>query len=224
MLPALMLADRFVVLNAESERELVARVGARRVKRIPNGLEVPDQSWQLSGQGRLVFAAGRLDRQKGFDILIKACGGSATRVVIAGEGPERDALAALARRVGTELQLLGQVPRDEMTAWLLRAGLLAAPSRAEGMSNVVLEALAIGCPVIASDAPGNVDLVEHSHSGWLVPRDDPEALRAAIEHVFANSDLARKLGCQGAQRAAREFSIDRVAERYEALYRELCES
>jgi glycosyltransferase involved in cell wall biosynthesis len=222
-LPALMLADRFVVLNVQSERELVKLVGAGRVRRISNGVALSSTRWSLESACDVVFAAGRLDKQKGFDILVEACAAGGPEVVIAGEGPERAALMGLADRLGTRLRLLGQIDPSAMRTWLLRARLVAVPSRAEGMSNVLLEALALGCPIVASSIPGNADLIETGQSGCLVPPDDPHALRAAIDSLLSQPTMSQTLAHGGAEYAAREFSMDRVASRYETLYAELLE-
>jgi glycosyltransferase involved in cell wall biosynthesis len=223
LLPGLLLSDRFVVLNGESESELVARVGSKRVRRIPNGLAPTTVRWRADNTLGYVFAAGRLDRQKGFDLLIQACADDGPELVIAGEGPDAAPLAALARRVGTRLRLLGQIDHAELPRWLLAASLVVAPSRAEGMSNVLLEAMAVGCPILASRVPGNVDVIEHGVSGWLVPTEDPGALRAAIDRLLLDRSLAQELACSAAARAEREFSIDAVANQYAWLYSELLE-
>ncbi len=223
LLPVLLRASCFVVLNGESEAELAARVGAPRVRRIPNGLLPAADRWRGDVEHGCVFAAGRLDRQKGFDLLIDACAEVPREVVIAGDGPDRDALAQQAAAVGTRLTLLGQVDRSKMQARLREAALVVAPSRAEGMSNVLLEALATGCPVVASRIPGNVDLVEHGKSGLLVEAEDVAGLRHAINSMLAQPAATRSLAAAGAERAAREFSIDAVAAQYADLYSALCD-
>jgi glycosyltransferase involved in cell wall biosynthesis len=221
--PWLNLADRFIALNAESESELKASVRPEHVRRIPNGVAPTSARWQAATASRFVFAAGRLDRQKGFDLLIEACRGGGYEVVIAGEGPERGTLSQLADRVGCRLRLLGHVDHAAMRDWFLAAGLVVAPSRAEGMSNAVLEALALGCPVVASNVPGNADLIEHGLSGWLVPTEDARGIRAAIDSLLTDRLTSGQLGRAAAEIAEREFSIDAVAARYVQLYAELCE-
>jgi glycosyltransferase involved in cell wall biosynthesis len=222
--PALMLADRLIVLNAESETELRAAVGPERVTRIPNGLVPSDVHWDASDvHPGYVFAAGRLDKQKGFDVLVEACAANGPQVIIAGEGPEHNALKGLAESNGCRLRLLGQVEHAAMRGWLLGASVVAAPSRAEGMSNIVLEALALGCPIVASRVPGNVDLIHHGVSGLLVSPEDPSALRAAIDRLLCDAPMTRELGHGAAAQAEMNFSIDAVAARYADLYRELCD-
>ena len=199
-LPLLRLAARVVVLNPAAVGEATAWFGPNRV----------------------VFAAGRLDRQKGFDLLVRACVGlAAPQVVIAGEGDERAALERLARDTGVRLRLLGKVDRDRVDEWMRAASVVVAPSRGEGMSNVVLEALALGCPVIASEIPGNLELVENGVSGVLMVPDDAAALQSRLSALLDAPIVAAGLGKNARRAALTNYTVDAMARRYETIYREL---
>jgi glycosyltransferase involved in cell wall biosynthesis len=230
--PLLRLADVFVVLNEDAEAELTALVGRERVVRLPNGVDLPESRWEhgLVAQRRvemglapdedMVFAAGRLDRQKGFDILVQACAGSGgPLVVIAGEGNEQPALLAQAARVGTRLRLLGRIGGEQVDHWMRAASAVAVPSRAEGMSNTLLEALANGCPTVASAIPGNVDLIENGATGLLIPPEDADALRQRLDALRSDPALASSLSAAAYRQTVARFTIASVAIRYDELYR-----
>ncbi len=149
----------------------------------------------------VVLALGRLHRNKAFDILVRAMPMlPGVQVVIAGEGPERASLASLARDLGVRERLYLAGWRTDQAALLARCDLLACPSRHEPLGNVVIEAFSAARPVVAADAAGPVELVVPDRDGLLVPREDPDALAAAIAAVLARPALAARLGQAGRAR------------------------
>ncbi len=155
----------------------------------------------------MVLALGRLHRNKAFDILVRALPLlPGVHAVIAGDGPERAALTALARDLGVldRLHMLGW--RDDQAALLARCDLLACPSRHEPLGNVVIEAFSANRPVVAADAAGPMELIEAGRDGLLVPREDPEALAAAIASVLAKPALAARLAQSGRARYEAEHA------------------
>ena len=140
----------------------------------------------------LIGSAGRLVSQKNFSLLVEALGRINTgqpRLAIAGEGEDRETLSALARTAGVELLMPGQV--DDMPSFYVALDIFVFPSQQEGRSNAVLEAMAAGLPVIASDIPGNRELIAPGRTGVLFPAGDAGALAAAIKDLLA--DPARRL-------------------------------
>lgn len=175
---------------------------AARVRHLPNF--APD----LAGAGPAtlpvppgsptVLAMGRLHRNKAFDVLIRAIARlPGVHAVIAGDGPEREALLALARAesVADRVHLLGW--RTDQAALLAACTLLACPSRQEPLGNVVLEAFSASRPVVAAASAGPVELIRPWETGLLVPVDDAEDLAEAIAAVVGDQDLAMRLGCAG---------------------------
>ena len=149
----------------------------------------------------VVLALGRLHRNKAFDILVRAMPMlPGVQLVIAGEGPERAALASLARDLGVRERLYLAGWRTDQAALLARCDLLACPSRHEPLGNVVIEAFSAARPVVAADAAGPVELIVPDRDGLLVPREDPDALAAAIAAVLARPALAARLGQAGRAR------------------------
>ncbi|MBU4185795.1 MAG: glycosyltransferase, partial [Proteobacteria bacterium] len=96
------------------------------------------------------------------------------------------------------------------------------PSRNEGISNTILEAMATGLPVIATDVGGNPELVKHGHSGLLFPPGDCEALVDALNfYIEQNPHMIEIHGRNARERAVREFSLNRMVKEYETLYKSL---
>jgi glycosyltransferase involved in cell wall biosynthesis len=140
-------------------------------------------------------------------------------LVIAGDGPCRDALTRLSRELGVEdrVWLLGQ--RSDVPVVLAAMDVFALPSIAEGMSNTALEAMATGLPVVATRVGGSPELVADGLTGRLVPRGDERALREALAAYLEDSHLRDVHGKAARQRAAEQFGLDRMCKAYMDLYR-----
>jgi len=201
---------------------------------IPNGIEptrsVPDR--ELSeirnqmglDQPRLILSAGRLHRQKGFDILLQAFRPIAERypdvgLLIAGEGEERAALEQQIRAEGLEgrARLIGLV--KDISPYLRLAQLFVLSSRWEGTPNVVLESMMAGCPVVATQVGGVSEILSDPKEGWLVPPEDVMALKEGIEKAIMHPDESG-LRARQAQAKAKIFSMSQMVGAYEALYQQ----
>jgi glycosyltransferase involved in cell wall biosynthesis len=165
-----------------------------------------------------VLAVGRLVPQKGFDVLLAALARLDHDVdcLIAGDGPERDALVALRARLGLErrVEFLGTIGPDRLPALYRGATLVACPSRWEGLPLVCLEAMAAGRAVVASAVDGIPDAVVADTTGLLVPRDAPAALATALARLLAAPDVRARMGAAAATRAREEFAWPRVTAAY----------
>jgi len=187
---------------ADSAREL----GATSVEVIPSGVELPAEVGAEASPPEVLYA-GRLSPEKGVDELVDAARGM--KLVVAGDGPLR------ARVPGA----LGFVPHDELQRLYARAAIVACPSRREGFGVACLEAMAHGRPVVASSVGGLRDLVVDGETGLVVPPRDRAALRRALERLLEDSDLRRRLGAAGRERARERFSWDAVTDATLAAYR-----
>jgi glycosyltransferase involved in cell wall biosynthesis len=170
-----------------------------------------------------VLGVGRLAAQKGFDLLVDACAAlpPSHDLVLAGEGPDRDALLrrAAARGIGDRVVLLGLVDRTTVAGLLRAAAVVAIPSRFEGHPLIALEAMTAGAPIVASALPNMPAELRHDVSGLCVPPGDVPALAAAILALVGDPERARRLG-RGAADAARGIpGWDEVADRTLAAYR-----
>lgn len=172
--------------------------------------------------GPFVLGVGRLVPQKGFDVLIEAFARVAPdfpewELRIAGDGPERDALADLARRLGLEgrVRLLGRV--EPIEAELDRAQVFVLASRFEGFPNALAEAMARGLAVISSDCPsGPRDLVRDGLDGLLVPTEDAPALARALAELLSDPARRARLGARAVEVVDR-YSEETIVNRWCAL-------
>jgi glycosyltransferase involved in cell wall biosynthesis len=218
--------DALVVLT-EADRAAYAEElgGAARVVCIPNA--VPDLKGHPSQlEAPTVVAAGRLKRQKGFDLLVPAFARVAGRhpgwrLRICGSGPQRGALAEQVASHGLagSIDLPGAVA--EMGDELASASVFVLSSRFEGFPMVLLEAMSKGLPVVSFDCPtGPSEVVEHGVNGLLVPPGDVAALSDAIATMIEDEELRRRCGHAALATAAR-YGIDAVGRQWDDLVAEV---
>jgi glycosyltransferase involved in cell wall biosynthesis len=215
--------DALTVLTTHDEadyRRLLA--GTRtRVERIPNPLP-PGDPPVSDLRSEVVIAAGRLNRQKGFDLLIaafaivaRAAGG--WRLRIYGAGVERDRLAGQIAALGLRdrVELMGRTQHlgDAMAA----ASIYALSSRFEGFGMVIIEAMSHGLPVVSFDCPhGPHDILGGDRGGVLVPPEDVEAMAAALLELIGDPARRRAIG-DAARHRSRDFELAAIGPRFESL-------
>jgi glycosyltransferase involved in cell wall biosynthesis len=174
----------------------------------------------------VAIAVANLIYYKAHDVLVDAW----RRVVatvpdamlwMVGEGPERDRIreAIGVAELSSQVRMLGT--RTDVADLLAAADVLVHPSREEGFSNALLEAMAAGLPVVAADVGGNTEAVVCGATGLLVLADDAAALAAATIRLFVDRDLAHRYGAAGRERVAQHFSETRMIEAYDQVYRRL---
>ena len=170
--------------------------------------------------GKTLMTVCRLVPWKGVDALIRLLPQLPdTRLVIAGDGPIREQLSALAERsgAGERVLFLGDVPHREVAGYLQQADAFVLNSTYEGLPHVVLEAMAAGTPVIATDAGGTGEVVEHNVTGLLVPVGDAAALKSAIGRLWSEPSLGRQLAVEAAARLAAHFDFTTMVDATEAV-------
>lgn len=178
------------------------------------------------GEAPVLLAAGRLTRQKGFDLLLRALPAvveqlPGLRVLIAGEGPERRALTGQAARLRLQERVRFLGGRCDLAVLIAAADGFVLPSRDEGSPYVLLEAMALGLPVVAADVGGVRALLDGGSNGLLVRAGDPPALAAAILRLLQFPEEAR-LRAETAKRAiAGPLSASRMADATAAFYTEV---
>lgn len=169
---------------------------------------------------------GRLTDQKGQDILLQAAHqliqrGNNLKVILVGAGPTRHELEALAAELGLRDAVLFLGPRSDIPELLSLFDIFVLSSHWEGFPNVILEAMAMGKPVVATDVAGVSEMVEHGVTGLLVKAGDPHLLAQAILRLMDNPGLAAQMGRAGRQRVERDFSVERMVAETTALYDDL---
>jgi len=205
--------------RASREIERLFQLPAHSIRVIHNA--VPDERpnrLSRSVAGPTVGSVGRLDYQKGYDVLIRALAHlPGVQAVLVGEGPERGALTRLAEEVGVGDRLALPGWSDEPRAHLSTFDVFALPSRFEGFPLAVLEAMLAELPVVASDVGSVAEAVVDGETGILVAPDDVDALAAGIARVLHDGDRAA-LGRAGRRRVLERFSVEQMAREFEAVY------
>lgn len=203
---------------------------------IPNGVPAAQPSdvsreellreLHLPGDARLIGVVGRLWPQKRVKDLIWAVDlvrvlHDDIRLLIIGDGPDRSKLEEFARGASDleHVRFLGE--RGDVWRIVPHLDMLWQGSEYEGQPNSVMEAMAAGVPVVASDIPGNRDLVVDGKTGYLLPLGDRAAWAGVANTLLNDAALAAELGATGKTRMLEEFSVERMIERHAELYREL---
>lgn len=196
---------------------------------VPNAVDVArfadaDPFPELRSGGPVLLFVGRLERRKGLEQLILAFTMLKTtrpdlRLVVIGDGPERDRCQALLpARLRVDVDFLGRVGQGDLPRFYASADVFVSPALGgESFGIVLLEAMAAGAPVVASDIPGYHSVIEDGVTGRLVPRDDPRALTAAVDALLENPALAEALATQG-RRAVNDYDWSAVARRLRDVY------
>ncbi len=223
--------DRFVALNPDVVHELRAEgVDAERIVELPNGVDIPAEIDRSSRTGPVTLLyLGRLHPQKALETLLAAVAElqarrpGLARLRLVGEGPMAEELHALTARLGLADVVHFAGPTDDVAPELAAADVFVLPSRVEGLSNALLEALAAGLPAVVSDIPGNAQVVEHGRHGLLVTVDDVAGLADALERLVTDPALRAELGRAGAASVAARYGMARVVADYRRLYRQLAQ-
>jgi glycosyltransferase involved in cell wall biosynthesis len=232
--------SRVIILNEGMRQELASyRLAPSTVHLIPNGVdtetfapasaeqrEAARRQWAFAPEDLITLFVGRLDVQKNLFMLLESWAATVrsqptARLVLAGDGPERDDLRSwiAGRSLESHVRLLG---RQTAIHTLYHASdLFVLPSHYEGMSNALLEAMACGLPVIASDIPGNTDAIEARVSGILLPADVADRWTAETVRLLTASSERRRLGEAARAHVLRYFSQEATLRAYQRLAAEL---
>lgn len=222
-------ADR-VVAQTAGIAEYVARHFGGRTAVLPNPIDLdrfkPGTAARTPPARQRIVSIGRLDRQKGFDLLIDAFAAIAARhpdwdLTIFGEGDQRAALEAqiAGHGLGGRVRLPGVT--TAIASELQATDIYAHASRFEGYPNAIMEALACGCPVIATDSPGGArELLQDGRYGRLVPVEDVDALAHEMNVVMGDFNARATLRAQ-ATCAVADLAVETIAQRWIDLFREV---
>jgi glycosyltransferase involved in cell wall biosynthesis len=224
--------DAVVPLSPALHQELRPHAGSG-LRYIQNGVDIDEvdaaaavapeaTAWRQRGE-LVIGYIGQLISRKGIDTLLRAFAGlppGSARLVLVGEGPQRAEFETLARQLGVadRVQFLGY--REDRLALLRGFDVLALPSLLEGIPRCLMEAMAAGIPIIASDIPGCRDLIDAEATGLLFPPGDVDALRNGMEKL-RDAGLRATLSATARNRVVAEFSAAAMARSYSRLYQDL---
>ena len=226
---------RFVATVSQANREYLDSVLglAGKLRVVPNSVDLrrlgPVRAH--AGVDGTVLAVARLIEKKGLQDLVAACGlmrlrGVGTRLEIVGDGPLRHPLEVAAARLGVDACFRGALPHEQVLELMQRATLfclpcvVAADGDRDGLPTSVLEAMAVGLPVVTTAVNGLAEAVVHERTGLIVPQRDPSALADAIERLRSDPILAARLAAGGRRHVERDFSLERSAALLRSLFPE----
>lgn len=218
---------RVLAVSSEIRNSLVAEFGPHRVVLLTNAVDIPPPRERQPHGGKIrILSVGRLVPQKGYKTLIQAFGAMARvgfdfSATIVGEGPLRPELERqlVQEEIAEKVVLVGTLPHTEVLRLYAEADIFVLPSLWEGSPNVLAEAMAYGCAVVASQVGGVTDFLTES-TGLLVSADVSRALQAALETLIKNQILRLRLSAAAQERARSEFSREKRFERLRAIVAE----
>lgn len=229
-----------IIVNSEAVRRRFPWVPDAKVRRIHNGIDltrfVPQEpsgslraALGLTVQDRVIVSVGRFVPFKGYDVLIEAAAllhrtEPQLHWLLVGDGEQRVRLTeqCAAHGLSTHVHFVGW--KDDVRPWLALGDLFVLPSLCEHFGRVIVEAMAMGKPVVATDAGGVPEIVAHGETGLLVPPGDAERLAGAVLHLLHHRATRTRCGTAGRRRAERHFSLSGHADAVGALYEELIET
>jgi len=225
--------DAVIAISTEIEKELQEYgFPAEHIYSIPNGVDADEfeRRRPFPDRSKVIFLLiGRRTPQKGIDIAFRAIqlllqkGMVNIELRLYGlDYPEYD-YRKMAQECGVQSVVRFYSHTENIQDVYHDAHCLLLPSRTEGLSNVLLEAMSLELPVIATRISGTVDVVEHDRSGILIASEDSEALATSMEQIMKNPELAFQLGKKARQRIIDKFSLDEIARNYSRLYQRLME-
>jgi glycosyltransferase involved in cell wall biosynthesis len=220
-------SSALVVLESDTyERLLAKKLACSKIKRMANGvlLGTPVQSNNKTCV-QLLFV-GRLVELKRCVDLIHACATLNSRKVgfflrVVGDGPERKVLGRLVEDLQLQDNVLFEGFREDAVSLMSESDILVLPSRTEGMSNVILEAMSIGLPVVATDVGAARDLLGEFGSRFIMPPFRPDLLSKVIENLIVDEQLRNDYSRNLFFHCKERFSIDSVAQKYKEMYADL---
>jgi len=215
-----------VIANSRASAEQLRAEGVpqRKIAIVQNGLDFTAYAPRTPRPSvRNIVVVGNLRWLKGHDVLIDAAveilrRAPDARFELIGEGPERQALTALAANRGIAHAIRFAGHSDDVPGRLADADLFVLPSRTESFPNAILEAMAAGLPVVASAVGGILELIEDGRTGWLVPPGDAPALASRVLHAMAEPEAAATIGEAARADALARFSFDRMVAGFDDIY------
>ena len=222
--------DRRIAVSQAARLSASSRLGDGYMQIVPNGAEVEHFGRAKAATdvppGRKLLFVGRLEPRKGFPIALRAFAQLAPkypdlRLVIVGDGPEREAVNEVAPELRSRVHMMGKVSYAALPTYHQAADIFISPATgSESFGIVLVEAMAAGLPVVASDIAGYREVARHGTEGLLVKPSDPTALAEGVSKLLDDPAYAVRLGDAGYRRS-RSFAWDRILDELETVYESL---
>jgi glycosyltransferase involved in cell wall biosynthesis len=230
-------ADALITLTEHMKQKMIELLGRERcdIFVIPNGIDYEFFSSYLGKRGsvtsepgnnkKVVLYVGRLDPVKGVRYLVQAMGILRDRglrnakLLIVGDGSEKKYLEELVKKLGLEdyIVFVGRVSHDKIPEYMASADLFVLPSLSEGFPNVIIEAMAMGLPIIASRVGGLPWIIKDGVNGFLVEPSNPHEIAEKITFLLINDDLRTYISRRNIEKA-REYSWENIIKKLEKVY------
>jgi len=232
------MVDHYVTVSESVKRYIIdkSKISAEKISVIYNGVNFkgqhdsqeknPKMPFKIEDKDRILMTVGRLHKQKGHCYLIQAVSKvrkefPKVKLLLTGEGEEENNLKKLVKSLDLTNKVIFAGLSSDIEEILPIAELFILPSLWEGFPNALLEAMAAGKPVVATQVGGIPEIVVHGETGVLIPPRDTDALAIAIIDLLQNKLKAKNMGEAGRIRAGKRFSIYKMIEKTENLYQEL---
>ena len=196
-----------------------------------NGVEIHDdvesidlcEKYNLPKNSKIIFSAGRLDHQKGFDLLIEVAKKAKEQhlnwqILIAGDGKLRGSLKSLSVKIGVEEMIHFIGFSNHIYSYLMAADVFVLPSRYEGMPNALLEAMAAGKANVATAVNGAPELVENGVTGFLVNTENSQEIFDRLRQILSDEDLRMSMGLASREKVEQQFTNEKMIENLEKLF------
>ena len=218
-----------VIANSKGLRELALKTNPKqKIEVIYNGIDIldfiPNPEKRPADKIIITTGASRITARKGINYLIRALKILITKypeiyLKAMGDGNEKENLENLAKNLKLEnnVEFIGRIPREKTSPYYQEASIFVLPSLNEGMSNAMLEALASGLPLIATDTGGTKELLEDRENGFIIKMKDSGDLALKLETLIKDENLRKKMG-EESRKKAENMSWEKVAGEYESLY------
>jgi len=232
---SLFLVDRLIAVSLDIGRLLTRRYNSRKIEVIHNSIDlsrikalknptVTRQELSIKEDAIVIGSAGRLVKVKGLDLLLQA---SALikksipnlKVLIAGEGPEKQSLQSLAGSIGLDNDIIFAGHRDDVYDLIQAMNVFVLPSYSEGIPLAMLEAMALGIPVVATEVGGIPEVITDGINGYLIRSRKPELVAAKCLLLLNNIDLRNRLTHNAKEKIKNAFSVDVQVSKISRLYR-----
>ncbi len=215
---------KYVIANSDGLRQLAYDTYKKKeIGLVYNGVDIDVFKPGKRDNGFVVVSTSRLLERKGLDYLIKAFGKFSKKkndveLRLYGDGSQREELEDLVQELGIEkkVKFFGETKREDMAKYISKGHVFALPSKNEGMSNSLLEAMASGLAVIATDVGGTKELVDEKN-GFVVEKESVDDIYDALKKLYSKRDLLERMGKESRKRTE-EMSWENMAEEYLSLY------
>lgn len=222
-------ASRIIITTDSMKQMIVDRlsIDESKVYVIPNYVNTdiffPCNIQKTNPQPHLI-TVGRHHFQKNQKSLIRAVSDLDIQLTLIGKGPMEDELREEAKNAQGNIRFVGNLQSERLPKLLNEADIFVLPSLYEGHPKTLCEAMACGLPCIATDVPGNRDVIQHGKTGWLCESTEPESIRSAIETLLSDDNLRKKLGYNARKFVEDHYSLDIVCEKEMGVYQQAIES